>query len=226
MELGNIIDGNSRGEYSLNNSEAFRRELIRLFDTYAPGQDNSYGERFENETFFVFPYYWGECTCGWEQHDNGHERINSTEHSNTCYQEDYWKLHEKVNAMYYKKPRDQVREYERKEIIKLYQKHNLEIIGDDPFTGCGVRCSCDYEERINAVLEEYSKEFGHNGHKPECLLLKDNFFYKPTGFAIQWYKYPLRDAYMNQNISLQEFRTIIDNCIKSIGGETISDIKP
>ena len=43
-----------------------------------------------------------------------------------------------------------------------------------------------------------------------------NFVYKPTNFQIQWYKYPLRDSYMNQNITVEQFKRIINDCKKSI----------
>lgn len=43
-----------------------------------------------------------------------------------------------------------------------------------------------------------------------------NFVYKPTGFEIQWYKYPMRDSYMNQNISLDAAIKIWKECIESM----------
>lgn len=43
-----------------------------------------------------------------------------------------------------------------------------------------------------------------------------NFVYKPTNFEIQWYKYPLRDSYMNQDINVEQFKEIITKCKKSI----------
>ena len=43
-----------------------------------------------------------------------------------------------------------------------------------------------------------------------------NFVYKPTNFQIQWYKYPLRDSYMNQDINVEQFKEIIKNCKKSL----------
>lgn len=45
---------------------------------------------------------------------------------------------------------------------------------------------------------------------------RPNFIYKPTGLEIQWYKYPLRDAYLNQDISLEEAKKIWADCIKSM----------
>jgi hypothetical protein len=43
---------------------------------------------------------------------------------------------------------------------------------------------------------------------------KPNFLYKPTGYCINWYKYPFRDSYANQNITENEFIEIINDCIK------------
>ena len=43
-----------------------------------------------------------------------------------------------------------------------------------------------------------------------------NFVYKPTGLEIRWYKYPMRDAYSNQDVGLGEFKAIMDECAKSL----------
>lgn len=122
MELGNMLFGNSRGEFPIERSTGFETELDRLFDAYAPDRDTSwreYGVAFENNVFSVFPYYWGDCDCDEE-------------------------------------------------------------------------------------------------HLSDCKMIKPNFLFKPTGFSIDWYKYPLRDSYSNQKITLREFVTIIDACIESL----------
>ena len=43
-----------------------------------------------------------------------------------------------------------------------------------------------------------------------------NFIYKPTGFEIQWYKYPMRDAYKNKDISFEDFCNILNKCKDSL----------
>lgn len=43
-----------------------------------------------------------------------------------------------------------------------------------------------------------------------------NFEFKPTGFTITWYKYPMRDAYASHNISTKEFMRILKECEKSM----------
>lgn len=45
---------------------------------------------------------------------------------------------------------------------------------------------------------------------------KPNFIYKPTGFEIEWYKYPFRSAYMNQDLSRDELILIFAKCFESI----------
>jgi len=43
-----------------------------------------------------------------------------------------------------------------------------------------------------------------------------NFEYKPTGFKMNWYKYALRDAYMNQELSFDEIKEILVKCKESM----------
>jgi len=50
-----------------------------------------------------------------------------------------------------------------------------------------------------------------------------NFIYKPTDFQMQWYKYPLRDAYMNQNINIEQFKNTIEECRKSVFKEVVKN---
>lgn len=119
MELGNTLFGHSRGKYPLKRGKGFEDALNRLFEVCAPN-NRVYGEKFENDIFAIFPYYWGDCICGNKQN-----------------------------------------------------------------------------------------------HKPDCPIVKPNFLYKPTGFTIHWYKYPLRDSYANQKITLAGFKKIISTCIQS-----------
>ena len=43
-----------------------------------------------------------------------------------------------------------------------------------------------------------------------------NFIYKPNSVTIKWYKYPMRDAYINKPLTLYEFWLMLDDCIKSV----------
>ena len=43
-----------------------------------------------------------------------------------------------------------------------------------------------------------------------------NFEFKPTGLQIKWYKYPMRDAYSNMDISVEEMKYILAGCAASM----------
>ena len=44
-----------------------------------------------------------------------------------------------------------------------------------------------------------------------------NFVYKPLNLEIIWYKYALRDAFCNQDITPYELANILDDCLRSLG---------
>ena len=45
---------------------------------------------------------------------------------------------------------------------------------------------------------------------------RPNFVFKPTGYQLKWYKYPLRDAYANKDISFGDFCTMLGKCAESV----------
>jgi hypothetical protein len=214
MELGNLIFGNSRGEYPIERYIGFEDELYRLFEAYAPDRDNSwreYGVEFENDIFLVFPYYWGDCTCGYDEKD--YQWSIENKHESSCYQSaldkalnEWVKEHPEpmiTSSNEWRKWYSKKQEFEDKTYDKLCAQY-----GVDRKFGAAVHCTCDYRDRRYKFCEE-------NHHDKECPIVKPNFLFKPTGFSIKWYKYPLRDSYMNQNITLDEFKKIISVCIES-----------
>lgn len=238
MELGNILFGNSRGSFSIERGQGYEQELARLFDVCAPDRDTNlrdYGVDFENDTFHVFPYYWGDCTCGYDEFES--EWCEHNHHAEDCYQT---KLRTAVAAydaqIGYELPGSLLECFDveaekvqrgvsvlsfipnaiKRDLGKLHsafeeetQRRLCQEMNLSYPKGCAVHCTCDYEERWATWSAE-------NSHRPDCLLERPNFLYKPTGFSIEWYKYPLRDSYMSKNLNLQEFRKIIDACIASL----------
>jgi hypothetical protein len=230
MELGNLIFGNSRGEYPLERGVGFEEELYRLFDVIAKSQGrqsgDSYGEEYENDVFSVFPYYWGDCTCGFDNYEF------TEEHSSKCFQKEleqeklkngwiknnYGFLDYIGSGLKFGDNEDKAYKIEEKRekniVKKLYEKKKgWDTKSKDWWYGFAVRCDCDYNQRY----ENWLKQIGYpDGHREDCLLIKPNFLYKPTGLRIKWYKYPLRDAYISEEISLEEFRKVIDHCVQSV----------
>jgi len=204
MELGNMLMGNSRGLVPIDREGGFETALNWLFLTMGI---SSYGEDYENDVFWVFPYYWGECTCGYEEKANAWSENN--EHLESCYQKLVEEaligegfVRDKLGLL----TKEGVSYTRREKIVrKIRERYCREMHLPFP-DGCAVHCTCTHKKR----WEKFCME---NDHTPDCPVVRDNFHYKPTNFGIQWYKYPLRDAYMNQDISVKEFVAIIKHCV-------------
>ena len=79
----------------------------------------------------------------------------------------------------------------------------------------------------NDELEKYKTERGgfenntfiinpYYWGEDEEVMKEPNFVFKPTGFTIDWYKYPLRDSYSNKEITLEELKEILRICKESV----------
>jgi hypothetical protein len=201
MELGNILFGNSRGEYPVERSAGFEDELSVLFRRIDP--EYHYAPEFENEVFAVRPYYWGDCTCGYEAKESVWCKAN--QHSKDCYQTAYQALEDDLEAKGYNEWGKDLKRYQR-ERKALCERFGITW---NYGLGCAVHCTCDYR----ANWEKFASE---NDHSHDCLLVMPNFHYKPTDYQLKWYKYPLRDSYANQELTVRQFAAMIDACIASI----------
>jgi len=204
MELGNMIFGNSRGSFPIERGVGYEEELYRLFHAIDPNRDNSwreYGVEFENEVFSVFPYYWGDCTCGFEEED--YEWDENNECAETCFSVRLKKYQNELEKEGITLFNDKSEEWQK--LVSAWCLEN----GWSGWEGSGGHCDCGYNDKY----EEWRKT--HN-HDTKCPIVKANFKHKETGFEINWYKYPLRDSYMSAKLSVEEFSKVIDTCIESI----------
>jgi len=186
MELGNMIFGNSRGAFSID------RDLWqKLFEPLWDKLDHH--RPFENNTFIIFPYYWGDCTCGHDELEIEWDENNK--HGPACYQRDYRKL---VDNHKHNVPDHLVEQ--------LCAKHGIDY--NDGW-GSAIHCTCDHQKKWIEFCENHS-------HDEECPLVKPNFVFKPTGLEVQWYKYPFRDSYSNMRISKEEIAEVVLVCLNSL----------
>ena len=114
MELGNLVFGHSRGNWSVPREDAYEQPLVELFEELLP-ECVPYGTDFDNDVFTMRTYWWGD------------------------------------------------------------------------------------EDAPEAIMP--------------------NFLHKRTGLELRWYKYALRDSYMNREVSQEEWRQIMDECIASVKKE-------
>ena len=231
MELGNAVFGHSFGEWPIPRAGVYEKGIMALLwaarcDEYGYPLDKNIKDRFgrdgfENDTFAVRPYYWGECTCGWDELEG--RWFEENHHRPDCYQIELQKIDEDYTSKYGYMSRNNPYwgEYWQK-ITELLRKHGLPEVE----TGYLVHCTCDYEERYQEWFEE--NKLGPEGHAPDCPIVVPNFEFKGGGgikpFFVRWYKYPLRDSYASRKIPPKEWRAAIEVCMDSVkkenGGDT------
>lgn len=256
MELGNMIFGNSRGNFPVPRTAAFEGpwnelcEELRLSWRGYPEEENhplaDTNGFIDTPVFRIRSYDWdAECDCGADDKMDDWHSVN--EHSSECYQSVLSGAMNKydtesgygeadrlafggdkhiLSGMECKfedggdgtvvglfTPRDDATMDAWRAAYDRRQKFEKELYGKLtrqfglPMIGCAVHCTCGRDERA----KQYWREIG--GHCHSCRLIQPNFLYKPTGFHINWYKYPFRDSYMSEKISPQKWREIVRSCI-------------
>jgi hypothetical protein len=195
MELGNLLFGNSRGEHEVDRylEEKFVRWMEKLgFDSYGNKRDWTWSF-YENDVFRMQPYYWGDCTCGYDKKE--WRWCEDHKHSETCYQFEYRKIGD--THKFFSK--------EGKALIEaLCRKYGLSYP-----SGCAVHCTCDYQNDWVAWRAE-------NEHAETCALIQPNFLFKPTGFTLDWYKYPLRNGYSSEPLTEELIDEMFAECERSM----------
>lgn len=203
MELGNMLMGNSRGNF-LMDRERYTGIMALLFDEL---KCEYYGTPFENNVFFMMPYYWGDCDCGYDTRESAWENMHA--HTQECYRTEYKKIRGYDTKTFNRNKLSAAEAKEKRLAEDAQVKALCKKMGLTYPEGSAVHCTCGY----NQAWREWAEA---NQHSPTCKLVIPNFIYKPTGFSIQWYKYALRDAYMSHDITPIEFSRIIDHCILSL----------
>ena len=240
MELGNLIFGNSRGNYEVNRDLVNCEEWIRLVHILLQVEDYhcSIGEYYQdyktndldykkrtnkltpNEyggfsfiqngeiIFEIFPYWWGDCTCGVDEEN---EKL-SQKWKDELFTQKEWK-----DYMTFE-------DWCKDDCPASFLIDENEGKSDDELLSI---CTCGTinrnikikkrKEKIRNKIKEYERREHEEyiSHKDNCCLVKPNFIYHPTKddcFSIEWYKYPFRDSYANKHLSNNEIRAIFSEC--------------
>jgi hypothetical protein len=200
MELGNMCFGISRGSFQIPRNSGYEGPLDTLLGEMGV---SSYGEDFENDTFEMHPYYWGDCTCGYAEKE--HAWCEAHPHSPKCYQTQYnafWRVVYDNKKVTYDEARAKVDKFAK----NLCKRRGIPW---NDGKGSAVHCDCGHEE---AWIEWSSS----HDHDPKCPIVRPNFLHKKSGLSVMWYKYPLRDSYANREIAADDWRRIMLNCIASL----------
>lgn len=197
------------------------------------GGQFGYGANFENETFVMRRFYWGDCDCGYEEREAAYS-AKDPGHSAACYQTE---LRARMQAYEDANPHPAVRmktevtksdfgvvtitspadpaekkqashACDRRQALfedELYQELGAKF-GVDPHYGAAIHCTCGCKDRWKAWVAA-------NGHTAACSLLLPNFLHKPTGFAVRWYKWIGRDNEVEGECDL---RAVLDECANTL----------
>lgn len=99
------------------------------------------------------------------------------------------------------------------EVISRTLCSQLEISWDDG-KGSAIHCTCGKKQRAETW-------FAENDHDPRCPIALPNFWFKPLGFRVEWYKYIGRDNVINKPIGVDEWINILREVLASIDGPTL-----
>jgi len=150
------------------------------------GIGHNRGRYFENFAFEMRDYYYGDCTCGYEELKENWDNTHS--HKDYCYQED----------------RKRVSLYAGTEMEKLCKKHDIPYEGGK---GGAIHCTCDYQKQFSLFSSLYH-------HSLDCPVVLPNF--KSDDVEIKWYKNIGRGMVINRDVSEEEINRIFDFCEESI----------
>lgn len=241
MELGNLVFGNSRGNFSVNRDLVNSDEWKYLVHILLQVEDYHciMGEYFEDYTtsnldvkertnnltpnkyggytciyngkkiFEIFPYWWGDCTCGVDDKNKKIEKnlrkayFSKKELKVLDYTDEY--CEDDCPASIFK---EENTNKTRKELAKIctckVAKKNLKYAEEKKLL----------RKRERKLEKELDKKLLY--HEETCRIIKHNFvFYneeEKEEFCIDWYKYPFRDSYMNINLSDDEIKGIFSKC--------------
>ena len=151
------------------------------------GGEFGYGEEFKNDVFEMHPFWWGDCTCGWDEMQYNFEENNP--HEEHCYQSEL-------------KRRNPESPYT--EAAKLAEERGL------PMQGSAIHCDCRYK----ALETQFYID--NPNHMQGCKITEPNFVHYASNFQVSWYKYIGRDMEANKDISLKEWIGVMEECLKSL----------
>jgi hypothetical protein len=160
---------------------------------------------FKNEVFEMRSYYWGDCTCGFDEKDwawsEGHK------HTEECWHTRAYAAHDRIDDVY----GDGGKEFDEWAVANGWGRQK----DGDLVPGVLAYCDCGHDKAYAAWRES------GNDHSAECLPTLPNFRY--GDFEVRWYKYLGRGMSMNRPIQQPEMTAILRVCLASLKEHSTND---
>lgn len=164
------------------------------------GGEFGYGCDFETPVFRMFPYYWGDCTCGYTEKEEAWSEANK--HTAACYRTGYRAI--QVEMEREKGGWSSFDTQFKKRAEALCKEHGI------PWKegwGSAVHCDCGFDQLWKAWVR-------NNWHSEDCPTARPNFLHKPSGATVNWYKYIGRGMEVQAPAGF-DWRACIQECIAS-----------
>lgn len=162
------------------------------------------GCNFINDTFEIHPYYFGNCLCSYGK--KYQEFIKENPHNQQCFMVELNILNEafKKHPMY--KNNNKLKAERANEERRLCIAHKIEYKDGKNLSEV---CTCGIQTKFESLNLK---------HDADCPILKPNFWFKKADnpLKIFWYKTYFRDAVCTKDLKMEEFKTIIGECLQSI----------
>lgn len=110
-----------------------------------------------------------------------------------------------------------------------FENDTFEIVPYD-WDGCN-DCTCymdkeiediPYSDKIDKLIEEFDNT---HMHTIDCASHDTNFYHKPTGICIEWWKHVDGFKFINKKITFEDWEAIIEDCAKSVLGDKYEESK-
>lgn len=199
------------------------------------GGSFGYGVEFENAVFYMKPYYTDEaCSCGRSEEAEAWHAAHA--HSQDCYDtelhdgrlrsSDLDAAHEaaltrrglsKSKEEYRAAQRDVTATYEAQNALsdrvrrELCEKHGIEW-NDGRASMC--HCTCGHDA-------ECDQWFDSHPHAERCSVEMPNFWHKPSGVRVRWYKYIGRDNEVSGEC--RDGLALFEECLRSIEAPSLRE---
>lgn len=164
------------------------------------GGEFGYGVDYENDVFLLHPDYEDdECKCGFRERSDKWDDANP--HSATCPDVAYYAWLNKWEHILRAEhvPLEKKRDAEKSYCMRLFgHEHPV--------------CNCGQDERRRQWYTE-------NDHDFRCPIVLPNFWHKPSGLKITWYKWIGRDMKADPELSGERLAEILTECWNSIPAE-------
>lgn len=194
-----------KGALGADKNDNFLDAMLRKIALACPHDEGDwvekYGTSFENDVFMMKPFCWceredcawcGGCDC---PESSFHYFKSGLEIDSKTYHDEFYDYAGKMPHELYKHGTKEYRDYDKKWLLKIEERNKIYNMKKDDV--------CDYCTG-KGLFSQHGSIAGHGA---------PNFWHKPSGFRVWWYKYIGRDMEIENPTELV---SVLNECLLSL----------